>query len=235
MDGILINDLRATNDPSLSQTNGRITTWDKLQQYCPVIIKDSSSEVAVGTSYWKIVEIYIRTGVAEYIPKVHDKNGNPLDKYVVFRHWPSAPKLPPEVTYRPYDNAVGGLTNGDGDAGFPYGGGSVYVNGNGPDAIWVSPTVGKLDEPQASDVVRNLGWLGGSDHLTVNPVFQWTVKGGTLPPVTGDRMLFIYAADGTVFGRIALATGAGPTGQKKMVVMAGGEPVGYAIIQEPIE
>jgi hypothetical protein len=53
--------------------------------------------------------------------------------------------------------------------------------------------------------------------------------------VTGDRMLFIYDADGTVFGRIALATGAGPTGQKKMVVMAGGEPVGYAIIQDAIE
>jgi len=40
------------------------------------------------------------------------------------------------------------------------------------------------EQPQTSDAAMNLGWIGGTDHITANPIFQYSVRG--VPPGPGD-------------------------------------------------
>jgi hypothetical protein len=64
----------------------------------------------------------------------------------------------------------GGFTDDNGVIGMPYSHGSMGGPGGGPDVIWVSASPpGK--QPQFSDAASGLGWIGGTDHLSPNPIF----------------------------------------------------------------
>lgn len=206
MDDIRINDLRADDDPSLEPVP-RITTWDQLQEHLPVQVRRDHGWDATppGVACWRLKEIYIRSGVAEFISKVLDINGNPLADYIVLFHWPDAPPLPEGAWKEYFTNGVFGQTNANGDVGFPFGPGGVYVNGSGPHSIWVSPTLGKPNEPQYSDLLTNMGWHGATDHVAANPIFGWDVKpeGDQPPPATGNHYITV-GIDGQVVWRADL-------------------------------
>lgn len=71
----------------------------------------------------------------------------------------------------------------------------------GPNSIWIEIEPGEIRPhndssfynwvasgapgPQYSDIVQGLGMRGGTDHMVLNPIFQYTIKAGdTTPPVT---------------------------------------------------
>lgn len=189
-DDIFVNDLRADNDPSLELVP-RITTFEELVSFFKMQIRRDLGEerAADGEKYFKLVGFYLRSGIAAYIPKVLDETGTPLANILVFRHWPGADPLPQPINPPYFDRGVGGFTNADGDIGFGYAGESVVLENGGPDAIWVSadPPGG---ERQHSDCVTHLGWFGGTDHLTANPIFQVTTKAGE-PPPNGEHYIAV--------------------------------------------
>jgi hypothetical protein len=100
--------------------------------------------------------------------------------------------------------------------GFGYAGGAVVGGDGGPYDIWVS-----ADPPTGtrfySDAAIRLGWWGGTDHLTPNPIFQAVRKSGTTPPPTGDSRLVVYDQQGNYVGYTPLVTGQGNGGRIALV------------------
>lgn len=192
-------DSRPANDPSMANTNGPIETWGKLQEYFGVVHDTSKGEdaVAEGQYYWALVGILLRTGPAAYIVNVETAPGVAAPKILVFRHWPGADPLPftPDPDY--FRNAVAGFTGPNGDIGLGYSGDSVVIDGKGPDSIWISadPAGAGVNRRRASDAIHNLGWLGGTDHLTPQPIFRAVMRGVTPPPATGDYRLDVIVAN----------------------------------------
>lgn len=210
---IYVNDLRANDDESLNLVP-TITTYDQLKSVFKLDIDLSLGHNAApsGQPYWAIVGFYVRTGVAAFIPKVFGMDGKPLPPpgILVYAHWPSAPELPHAPNPNYHQKAVAGFTNSTGDVGVPYGGSAVTGGNGGVYDIWVS-----ADPPNGtrffSDMAVRLGGIGGTDHLTANPIFQATVKGGTTPPPpsTGQSELRVFDGLGQYVGRAILITGAG--------------------------
>lgn len=109
-------------------------------------------------------------GPAVIIVNVTDENGYALEGRAVVRYWPGAPALP---VYDPpasrwTDLGVVGWTSGSGDVGFGLGAGDYYFpeTGTGVTQIYVA------DYDGPSDLVKNLGMLGGTEHCTLFPVFS---------------------------------------------------------------
>lgn len=203
---IFVDDLRANNDPSLSVVP-RVTSFDQLKSifHLDILTSKGWSVTPANQLCYKLVGFYLRTGVAEYIPKLQDTNGNPLKDIVVFRNWPGAPKPPqtPKPDY--FANAVGGFTNANGDAGFPYGGGSVMQDNGGPDNIWpaIDPAGGKVF---FADCAVRLGWHGATDHLTPNPIFRVVKKSGDIPPPVEGEYRFDLIVNGVKVGYIPVVS-----------------------------
>jgi hypothetical protein len=239
---IFVQDLRANNDASLGPVpRNMVDTYEKLSALFGLsVIRQFGWDIAPpGSRCYKLVGFYLRTGVSEYIVKVRDITGAPLENIVVLRSWgepgePGSAETPAQPGRPPYfRNFVGGWTNAEGDAGFPYENGSVVRDGIGPDRIW--PTIDPEGRAvQYSDCAINLGWWGSTNHLTPNPIFQIVEKSNVTPPPTpgGEKRIVIVDADGTAFGSLTLSDGIGPSGIKKLVVMDGITPVGFAAIQE---
>lgn len=194
-DQVFVDDLRADDDDSLALVP-RITTFAQLKETFKLDIDHSLGRDAVadGQLYWAVIGFYLRTGAAAFIPKVLSENSLPLPPpgAFVFAHWPGAPDFPQAVTPNYHNDAVGGFTNTNGDIGFGYGGGAVTGGDGGVYDIWVS-----ADPPTGtrffSDMAIRLGWWGGTDHLTPNPIFQAIRKAGpVIPPPSGDSRLVIY-------------------------------------------
>ena len=193
MSDIFVNDVRPPGDASLDLIP-RIETFEELKQRFGLDVDTSlggDRRVQDGQRYWKIVGFEVRTGIAAYLTQVKESDGSPADNIVVFKHWPGAPDLPDGIDPEYFSNAEGGLTDSNGIQGSPYGGGSVTGSNGGPDYIWLSsdPLGGSRF---GSDMAARLGWIGGTDHLTANPIFQDTLKGGTTtpPPTTpGDNTI----------------------------------------------
>jgi hypothetical protein len=157
----------------------------------------------------------VRTGPSTYIPQVKMANGSPAAKIVVFRHWPTAVSFPPGIDPDYFPNGVGGQTDANGVIGFGYESESVTGPDGGNDYIWVSS-----DPPSGtrfgSDMASKLGWIGGTVHLTANPIFRDTLKG--VPPPSGDSRLIVYDKQGLKVGSLPLLTGEGGGGRIALVV-----------------
>jgi hypothetical protein len=231
---IFVQDLRANNDASLGPVP-RIETYEELVSIFHLTVDRSLGWdiTPAGELCYKLVGFYLRTGVASYITKVRSASGSPLPNILVFRNWPGAGQFSTPARPPYFPNGVGGFTNAEGDAGSPYGGDSAFGDNGGPDNIW--PAIDPPGLPvQYADCAKKLGWHGATDHLTPNPIFQIVRKPGVTPPPTpgGEKRIVIVNPDGTAFGSLTLSDGIGPSGIKKLVVMDGITPVGFAAIQE---
>lgn len=203
---IFVDDLRDDNDESLNLVP-RITSFEQLKNVFKLDIDHSlgSDAVTPGNMYWAIIGFYLRTGTAAFIPKVLGGNGQPPPPpgAFVFAHWPGADPIDANPKY--HSNAVGGFTNINGDIGFGYFGDAVTGVNGGVYDIWVS-----ADPPNGtrfySDMAIRLGWFGGTDHLTPNPIFQAIRKSGTEPPTGGDSRLVVYDGQGNEVGYMPLIT-----------------------------
>lgn len=221
MSDIFVNDVRADDDASLGPIP-RIETFEELQQVFGLDVDTGlgGDVVTAGQRYWKLVGFEVRTGVAAFLTQIKDRNGNPADKILVYNHWPSVEQLPTPANPPYFSNAKAGFTDTSGVQGAPYSGGAVTGPDGGPYYIWPS-----ADPPGgariAGDMAAKLGWIGGTDHLTANPIFQDTLKGGSTPPPDGDgAKLVVYDADGTLVGEVALQTGQGTGG--RIALFSGG-------------
>jgi hypothetical protein len=209
LDEIYVDDLRAENDNSLELVPF-ITSFFQLQSYFKLDISTlyGGDIVEPGGLYFKLVGFYIRTGVAAFVPKVLDENGNPLAGIFVWANWPTADQLPQGTRLVPdYSNnfnAVGGFTNANGDIGFGYGGGAVVGGDGGVYRIWPSADPEGLPR-QWADCGIKLGWFGGTDHLTANPIFQVVEVPGDGPPATGDtEHTLVQLLDGVEISRTVI-------------------------------
>jgi hypothetical protein len=224
---IFVDDLRDDDDDSLDLVP-RISTFAQLKETFKLDIDFSLGRYSAspGDFYWAIIGFYLRTGVAAFIPKVLAENGQPVPPpgALVFAHWPGAPPLhePPIPFY--HGNAVAGFTNDSGDVGFGYSGGAVVGGDGGPYAIWVS-----ADPPGGtrfySDAAIRLGWWGGTDHLTPNPIFQAIKKPGDPPPIVGNSRLVVYDKQGNEVGYTPLVTGQGNGG--RIALVTDGQELAY--------
>jgi hypothetical protein len=211
---IFVDDVRDNDDNSLNLVP-RITTFEQLKSVFKLDIDYSLGKDATPTGdlYWAIIGFYIRTGTAAFIPKVLAQNNQPVPPpgAFVYAHWPSADPFPGAVNPNYHSNAVGGFTNVNGDVGFGYGDGAVVGENGGVYDIWVS-----ADPPQGtrfySDMAIRLGWFGGTDHLTANPVFQAVRKAGT-PPPTGNAKLVVFDNNGDKVGELTLIRSVGSAGR----------------------
>lgn len=217
---IFVDDLRDDNDDSLNLVP-RITTFEQLKDIFKLDIDYSLGRDSTPPDefYWAVIGFYLRTGTAAFIPKVLAQNGQPVPPpgAFVFAHWPSALEFAGDTPNPLYhSNAVGGFTNSNGDIGFGYSGGAVTGAGGGVYDIWVS-----ADPPFGtrfySDAAIRLGWWGGTDHLTPNPIFQAIRKPGAQPPI-GDSRLVVYDPQGLEVGYFSLITGEGGSGRIALVV-----------------
>lgn len=180
---IFVEDLRANDSPSL-QVLPRIETYEKLLTWFNITIESQYGwDVAPNNALvWKLVGFYIRDGVASFIAKFQKEDGSPASDIAVVHSWPGAPVIPSGVVVTPdYSGGrkgVTGLSNGNGDVGFPYSAGMVYTGAkpySGPGIIWpLYPQ--HLPEPKFSDAAFGLGWVGGTDHTTINPIFRLVRK-----------------------------------------------------------
>lgn len=229
-DAIFVDDLRDDNDESLNLVP-RITTFEQLKTTFKLDIDHTLGRDAAksGEFYWAVVGFYLRTGTAAFIPKVLDKNEQPPPPpgAFVFAHWPGAPAIDANPKYHP--NAVGGFTNVNGDVGFGYSGGAVTGGSGGVYDIWVSS-----DPPTGtrfySDAAVRLGWWGGTDHLTPNPIFKAIKKEGELPPPNGGQIeLRVFDKMGAYVGRDLLENGQGSGG--RIALFIGGIEQSYAELE----
>lgn len=121
---------------------------------------------------------------AVIIVKVLDGDGNPQEGIAVPWYWPDAmlrdtclpPNgLPPEIPVLRFDGP--GITNAAGDMGAAMGSGAYYFPPNiGPHAVWICvPGV-------ATQFVIGLGMLGGTNHFSLWPTFQYIDEPEPPPP-----------------------------------------------------
>lgn len=214
MSDIFVNDVRDDEDASLALIP-RIETFEELQEAFGLDVNRSEGEQRAtnGQRYWRLVGFEVRTGVAAFLPQVKTVTGAPAADIIVFRHWPDAPNFPPGIDPAYFSNGEGDFTDINGIKGIPYGGGDVTGADGGVNYIWCSS-----DPPGGarigSDMATKLGWIGGTDHLTANPIFRDTLKGATTPPPGVDEAkLVVYDNDGNIVGYVALAVGQGTGGR----------------------
>jgi hypothetical protein len=213
MSDIFVNDVRDEEDESLNLIP-RIETFEELKRVFGLDVDTSlgGDAVQAGQRYWKLIGFEVRTGVAAFLTQIKDQSNNPADKILVYNHWPSASQLPIPADPPYFSNANAGFTDGSGVQGAPYSGGAVTGPNGGPYYIW--PSADPPGGPRiASDMAARLGWIGGTDHLTANPIFQDTLKGGTIPPPNGQSELRVFDNSGLFVGRVALSSGQGSGGR----------------------
>lgn len=203
-DEIFVNDVRQAGDSSLGPVP-RITTYTQLQQVFGLTVDRSKGWDAcpAGKQCWKLVGFEVRPGAAEFIAQVKGLDGNLSNVSILTNfNWPNAPhEYDPAPVY--FTNCVGGWTNG-GRVGFPYGAEGMVQPGGGPYSIWPNNAPPNL-EPQYSDCAKRLGWLGGTDHLTPNPIWQLTIKPGGDGDDDGDDGEPPVPPTATDWARIAAA------------------------------
>lgn len=225
-----VNDVRASDDQSLNLIP-RITNFAELKQHFGLDVDRSLGAQAAnpGERYWRLVGFEVRTGPKVYMPQIKQANGQAANKIVVFRHYPSAPAFPQSVSPSYFNNGVGGFTDVNGVIGFEYTETSVTGANGGPDYIWVS-----ADPPGgsrvASDMAIRLGWIGGTPHLTPNPIFQDVEKesNGNPPPSTGQSELRVYDGLGQYIGRAILTKGSGSG--RRIALFENGVEAGHTVL-----
>ncbi len=192
MDEIFVDDVRAADDSSLDLVQ-RIENFEQLQTVFGLEVDLSLGEELAqnGEHYWRLIGFEVRTGIASYLPQVQEADGTPSALILVWRRWPDAETQPEGVISPAYfgNQGDGGFTDGSGVRGSPYGGGSVTGPDGGPDSLWCNDDTKPGGARVGSDLATKLGWIGGTDHLTANPIFRDVIKGDSdngEPPISGD-------------------------------------------------
>lgn len=177
MSSIFVNDVRSSDDPSMELVP-RIYTFSELKSIFGLDIDTSqgAQRTSVGKRYWALVGFEVRSGIASYLTQVKLISDKPAENILVFRHWPDAPELPTDIDPKYFSNADAGFTDSNGIKGDAYGGGSVTGANGGPDYIWVSSDPIQAGNRSGSDMACKLGWIGGTNHLTANPIFLDSLK-----------------------------------------------------------
>ena len=204
--------------------NQKISNWDLAKQLAKFELRTGLDSLGRqtgweytpnGSACFKLVGVYWRQGVAAFIPHVLQASGDRYPSILLARHFPGVNQFNinnPDQDLRPYygDGSGGytaGFTGPEGDLGMAYGPGNVMGVNGGVDVIWpvASPPP---QEPQYCDALSRLGWVGGTDHLNPNPVFQVVYKGDapdppdpptdppTIPP--GNDLVLEMAVNGSV-------------------------------------
>lgn len=179
-DDIYVTDLRPAGvEPHIP----KLTTWSAVRALfgCDVDRSCGWDATPPGAACWRLAGVQVRTGVAAIIPLVIGQDGQPAPRILVYEYWPGAPEREIKPTPAYYTRYVAGWTDANGVVGFGYGADGVVGPNGGPFAIWPSASPPGV-EPQYADCFVRAGWLGGTDHLTVNPIFEYRVKGSTPPP-----------------------------------------------------
>ena len=145
--------------PLVFDVNGQQRDWAWLQgKY-----KCGMTSAPSGTAF-RLVRVDETIGPAVFIVNVRNETGAPQQSQPVAQWWNGAEGderstslvgVGLQSVYHP--RAIVEKTNGNGDIGFPYGGGGV-IHENGPYEFWI------LSPSFPSDAVTGLGWLGGTDH-----------------------------------------------------------------------
>ena len=160
-----------------------------------------------GELYWALVAFELKAGPAVLQPQVLDIDGSKYDgptdthNVAVALYWPDADVLDPAWHPQYYNRAQVGWTEGRGDVGFGYGPEAHIGPNGGPYSVWVFSGGGKV----GSDAAHRLGWW--DDHITPNPIYQITKKGGVVEPPEDRYYLVDYDEDGAEIGRIEFVSG----------------------------
>ena len=150
-----------------------------------------------------------------------------VDKYCIY--WADQGLKPYYGDERGFYDA--GWTNANGDHGVAFGGGSVIKAGSGPDRIWISASP-PGQEPQTSDCVRGLGWVGGTNYVHLNLEFQDTQKEAVPPsPDPLAEWALRMVVEGQVVAEFVIVRGAG-SGRYRIELVQNGEVVGHLPFNE---
>ena len=172
-------------------------SFEDIQKYYAPIRIDCSQGWDVtpaGEACWRLVGFHVTVGIVVTTVKVLDKNGQYIRKKWVNFHHPGAPAnlagdgphlyfetgLSPETKWE--GNGAQQALYGSNVAPDQAGSFSVWVNIDpgqiGPSHEWI--TGGGSDNapkyPRYSDAVHGIGLRVNTNHLIVNPIFQWVVK-----------------------------------------------------------
>lgn len=162
----------------------------------------------VGEACWKMIGITIYEGIVVYRPLILDLEGDPLGDIAVFRHYPGAPQFPVVIHPEYYTSGNYGMTGTSGDKhGVVEFDSHIIGSEGGPDSIWASSSPNGLP-PQHADMIEGLGWMGGTNHVAVSPIFQWVVK-SNVPPQPGKYRL-VDMKDGVIVKYIDFVNGPPP-------------------------
>lgn len=177
--------------PKVFDRYGNEKSWEWLvEHYGPVVVHPANpgggwrcielhenADLAGGAKATPHIGTVFNGIMAASVIMVHFQNadGSPFQGHRVAWYWPDAPDdancgpvngVPDGM--QPNRSAKPGETNMNGDVGFGMGGGAYYFPPNiGPHAVWA------YGNEVNSDVVFGLGMLGGTNHNSLWPVFQW--------------------------------------------------------------
>lgn len=198
---MIVIDERPSGVPSLSVLP-RMTSYEQLKTWVNVEPQSIHGwDIApVGELVWKLIGFYIQDGPATFVGRFLESDGGGSEGVAVVHSWNGAPSIENPLT-PDYDEGTGvvGLTDNTGEVDFPYSGGMVYTGARpwtGLGKMWpLCPQ--HLSEPKFADAVFGLGWVGGTDHTTINPIFQLVRKSS--PPTPGKFSLALFQ-DGVDLG-----------------------------------
>lgn len=162
---------------------GQVKDWTWLQQtYGPVTIE----EPGVIGAYYKVTMLQEVEGIMGFCLSLRDAGGLPVAGTRVVYSWPGAD----EIVNSGWDGCgVVEVTNTIGTAEHTAGGGEGYVPPNkGPVSWWV------YGEPECSQKISGLGWLGFTNHRHLQVTMQMTgVDPGPGPdPGTFEAAVLVY-------------------------------------------
>lgn len=179
----------------------------------------------VGEACWKMIGITIYEGIVVYRPFILNATGGPMGDIVVFRHYPGAPQFPIVINPEYYTSGNYGITETSGDKfGVVEFDSHIIGTEGGPDSIWVSASPNNLP-PQHSDMIEGLGWMGGTNHVAVSPIFQWVVK-ENVPPGPGQFRL-ADIVDGKIKKYIDFINGPPPVESNTLALMDGDDIIAH--------
>jgi hypothetical protein len=172
-----VPDKGETLDIQAFDWQGNPTTVEALQAKYKFQIRRATQEP--GKEVFRLSAIREKAGDTAVIARCRLADGAPDVSRHVAGYWPDAPAR--DVPGQWYDRYEIGQTNASGEVtAITMGSGGVIRDDGGPHAVWVvSPST-------PSDCLDRIGWLGGTDHLHVNPEFTLVREPAPTPQPTPD-------------------------------------------------
>jgi hypothetical protein len=141
-------------------------------EYGTTVLRADSAAINASGKGFRLIALVEREGPSNLDVFVVDEAGAPLSGIPVAFYFSSAPD-----TSRPdewYPVKVTGMTEASGRVGFALTS-SAYLDtcgGGGPHAIWISQPDSEPETTVPSDLVDELGMLGGTNHRHLDLLFQ---------------------------------------------------------------